>query len=526
VTEPFQLPASLKGFRVHLVGIKGTGMAALAEVLSSRGARITGSDTSEKFYTDAVLSRLGIPYRETFSAENLPRDTQLVVHSAAYRAEDNPELRAAVEMHLPALIYPQALGALSAQSDSSGISGVHGKSTTTALCGMILKAWGFPATVVVGAEVPGFGNRSTLTEGDQFLVAETCEYRRHFLNFHPRRIVITSIEPDHLDYFRDLEDLLAAFTEYGTRMPPGGVLIYCSDDPGAREAARRVRGQRPDLVAIPYGRNAEGLYRVTGEQVGSGRTVFRVAGVPVQLELRIPGAHNVLNATAALALCSHVWDAQRRGQQPDWAAAAAGLRSFTGSRRRSEIVGEAGGVLFVDDYAHHPTAIQKTLEGMRHFYPGRRLIVDFMSHTYSRTRALLAQFGTCFSAADEVILHRIYASARESNEGGIRGQDLYEEVRRHHPSVRYIEEPASAAAELAGGLRAGDLFITMGAGDNWKIGRELLRLRGGSAAGGNVEAGGAAGGNVEAGGAAGGNVEAGSAAGGSAVDGSTGGTTE
>jgi len=505
VTEPFQLPASLKGFRVHLVGIKGTGMAALAEVLSSRGARITGSDTSEKFYTDAVLSRLGIPYRETFSAENLPRDTQLVVHSAAYRAEDNPELRAAVEMHLPALIYPQALGALSAQSDSSGISGVHGKSTTTALCGMILKAWAFPATVVVGAEVPGFGNRSTLAEGERFLVAETCEYRRHFLNFHPRRIVITSIEPDHLDYFRDLEDLLAAFTEYGTRMPPGGVLIYCSEDPGACEAARRIGGTRPDVAFVPYGRNAEGRFRVTGEQVESGRTTFRVAGIPVELELRVPGAHNVLNAAAALALCAHVWEAYRPGQEPDWAAAAAGLRSFTGSRRRSEIVGEAGGVLFMDDYAHHPTAIRKTLEGMRRFYPGRRLIVDFMSHTYSRTRALLSEFGTCFSAADEVILHRIYASARETNPGGIRGEDLYQEVRRHHPSVRYIDEPAAAAAELAGGLKAGDLFITMGAGDNWKIGRELLRLRGGGTVGGG-SAGGSTAGGSSAGGSAGGSA--------------------
>ena len=481
VTEPFQLPASLEGFRVHLVGIKGTGMAALAEVLNAGGARITGSDTSEKFYTDAVLQRLCIPYRETFSADNLPRDTQLVIHSAAYRAEDNPELRAAWERGLPALTYPEALGALSARSDSSGISGVHGKSTTTALCGMILKAWGVAATVVVGAEVPGFGNRSTLTSGDRFLVAETCEYRRHFLNFHPRRVVITSIEPDHLDYFRDLEDLLAAFTEYGTGLPPNGLLIYCADDEGASEAARRIRGKRPDLAVIPYGRSAEGPFRVLGEQVEPGRTTFRLEGVPAVVELRVPGAHNVLNSAAALALCSQVWNAEHEGIKPDWAAAAAALRLFTGSRRRSEIVGEADGVLFMDDYAHHPTAIQKTLDGVRRFYPGRRLIVDFMSHTYSRTRALLPEFGNCFGAADLVILHRIYASAREVNDGGIRGEDLFEEVRRHHPRVRYIEEPARAATALAEELKPGDLFITMGAGDNWKIGRELLRIRGGAA---------------------------------------------
>ncbi len=211
MSEPFHFPESLRGYRVHLVGIKGTGMAALAEILSTRGARITGSDTAEKFYTDAVLHRLSIPYIEGFAENNLPPDVQLVIHSAAYRKDENPELIAAARRGIRDLIYPEALGALSGQSDSSGVSGVHGKSTTTAMCGMILKEWGFPATVLVGAEVPGFGNRSTLVQGDRYLVAETCEYRRHFLNFRARRIVITSIEPDHLDYFKDLQDILAAF---------------------------------------------------------------------------------------------------------------------------------------------------------------------------------------------------------------------------------------------------------------------------------------------------------------------------
>ncbi len=145
-------------------------------------------------------------------------------------------------------------------------------------------------------------------------------------------------------------------------------------------------------------------------------------------------------------------------------------------------MGEAAGVLFLDDYAHHPTAIRKTLEGIRRFYPGRRLVVDFMSHTYSRTRALLPQFGACFDAADSVVLHRIYASARETSEGGITGEDLFHEVRKHHPRVIYIEDPSGAAAQLAGQLVPGDLFVTMGAGDNWKIGRELIQRRGGMTA--------------------------------------------
>ena len=479
MTEPFHLPESLQGYRVHLVGIKGTGMAALAEILSGRGARITGSDTSEKFYTDAVLQRLSIPYREGFAEENLPPDVQLVVHSAAYRKDDNPELLAAAGRGITALIYPEALGALSVRSDSSGISGVHGKSTTTAMCGMILKEWGFPVTVLVGAEVPGFGSRSTLVLGDRYLVAETCEYRRHFLNFRPRRIVITSVEPDHLDYFRDQEDMLAAFQEYGASLERGGTVIFCADDEGAREAARRIHAERPDLALIAYGRTADGPFRVAGEEQGSGSTRFRLAGTTTGFELRIPGEHNVLNAAAALALCLQLWRAERPDAEPDWTSAARALASFAGSRRRSEVVGEAGGVLFMDDYAHHPTAIEKTLAGIRRFHPDRRLVVDFMSHTYSRTQALLPEFGRCFGPADSVYLHRIYASAREKNERGITGEDLYREVARHHPRVRYIEDPADAVAPLAAELAPGDLFITMGAGDNWKIGREILRLRGG-----------------------------------------------
>lgn len=474
------LPESLGGYRVHLVGIKGTGMAALAEILSARGARVTGSDTPETFYTDAVLRRLGIPFSEGFSEKNLPIDSHLVVHSAAYRAEENPELAAAARKGIPSVLYPEALGLLSDLFDSSGVSGVHGKSTTTALCGVILKAWGFPATVLVGAEVPAFGGRSTLVQGDKYLVAETCEYRRHFLNFHPERIVITSIEPDHLDYFKDLEDILSAFEMYGRSLPFHGTVVYCADDPGARAAAARIFKRRDDLRMVPYGKSAEGDFRITRVEEGEGRTSFSLAGIPGAFALRIPGEHSVLNAAAALALTRLLWERERGGMKTvDFAGAAGALEGFTGSRRRSEIVGEAGGVLFMDDYAHHPTAIEKTLAGMRRFYPGKRLIVDFMSHTYSRTRALLAEFGTCFSPADMVILHKIYPSAREADSGTGLDEALHRELARNHPQVRYFAEPVDAVPFLKAELRAGDLFLTMGAGDNWKIGRQLFQAFGG-----------------------------------------------
>jgi UDP-N-acetylmuramate--alanine ligase len=480
VTEQHTLPASLAGYRVHLVGIKWTGMAALAEVLTSRGARVSGSDTDEVFYTDAVLRKLAIPFAEGFDARNLPIDAQLVVHSAAYRREENPELAAAAARGIPMLLYPEALGALSLSADSSGICGVHGKSTTTALCGLILKAWGFPATVLAGTEVPDFGGRSTLVQGTRYFVAETCEYRRHFLNFRPARIVMTSVEPDHLDYFRDLDDILDAFVEYGLRLGDGGSLVYCADDEGASAAAGRIASRRPDVHVIPYGRTAAGAWRVVSESEGSGELSFSLAGSAVRFTLRVPGAYTVLNAAAAIALCSLLWVVERGSAPPDFAAAAAALGAFRGSRRRSEVVGEASGVLFQDDYAHHPTAILKTLEGIRRFYPGRRIVVDFMSHTYSRTRSLLREFSVSFAPAEVVILHRIYASAREKNDSGVTGRDLFDQTTRHHPNVHYFDDPLDALPYLQSELRPGDILVTMGAGDNWKVGRETLRRRGGN----------------------------------------------
>jgi len=467
---------SLQGYRIHMVGIKGTGMTALAEILAARGAVLTGSDGPERFYTDEILRSLEIPYQESFSPDNLGPDVQLVVHSAAYDRRENGELRAASERGIPLLSYPEALGQLSGSFDASGIAGTHGKTTTTALAGIVLKALRLPATVLAGSQVAGFGDRSALVLGSRFLVAETCEYRRHFLAFQPRRIVLTTVEEDHLDYFRDLADVRSAFLEYCLRLPQDGALLYCHDDPGARGVAQDVQRERPSLRLLPYGLEAEGPYRVEGLRCEAGRSAFRLQGFSGELTLRVPGRHSVLNAAAAVALSAELLaeagiglDVELRG------SIRRALESYVGSRRRSEVLGIAAGVLFLDDYGHHPTEISRTLEGLREFYPGRRLVVDFMSHTYSRTRRLLSSFGRAFAAADLVVLHRIYASAREKDTGGVRGEDLLEEVRKNHPRVEYFEDPEDSVEFLLEELEPGDVFLTMGAGDNWKVGQILMR---------------------------------------------------
>jgi UDP-N-acetylmuramate--alanine ligase len=466
-----------KDARVYLVGIKGTGMAALAELLHASGVEVSGSDRDEVFYTDMILRELKIPYYECFDPSHIPQETDLVVYSAAYSPETNVELAEARRRGLPLLNYPEALGAYSSLSDSSGIAGVHGKTTTTALSGILLRAAGLPARVLAGSAA--FGGRSTLSLGDKYFVAETCEYRRHFLAFHPRRIVLTSVESDHQDYYPEYGDIRDAFVAYTEKLPPGGVLVYCADDSGACEVAE-IAGRRGDIRLVPYGFTAEGPWKIETYAVRDERTVFRLAGVPRDLALRLPGRHCVLDAAAALALTGLLAEEEfHESAETFWRGepgknAASELENFPGSRRRSEILGEAGGILFMDDYAHHPTAIKTTLEGLKEFYPGRRLVVSFMSHTYSRTAALLDDFARSLISADIVFLHKIYASARESNSGGVSGRTLFEAAKNIRGNVFYAEEPEDAAGELEKILKPGDLFITMGAGDNWKLGKILL----------------------------------------------------
>jgi UDP-N-acetylmuramate--alanine ligase len=474
------LTRDVGGRRIHFVGIKGVGMTALAEILHARGAVVTGSDTAEVFFTDAILKKVGIAVHEGFDERNLTPEVSLVIYSAAYAPAEHPELRLAAARGIPRLVYPEALGQLSLLFDSSGISGVHGKTTTTALTGCILKEWELPVTVVATTEVPAFGNRTTWIGGDHYLVAETCEYRRHFLNFSPRRIILTSVEMDHQDYFKDRADIEDAFFSYALRLPSRGILIYCADNPGAQAVVQRVKTARSDLVYVPYGETADGPYRVTDIVFESGRTRFRLHGFQGDFSICLPGRHMVLNAAAAAALALDI-RSDFHGGRPEALNAETitrlrtALERFSGTRRRSEIIGEAGGILFMDDYAHHPTAIRTTLEGIKTFHPGRRLVVDFMSHTYSRTGALLDDFAGSFGSADEVILHRIYASAREKNDGGVSGEILYNRTRQKHPLVSYFDDPAAAFPQLAARLKPGDLFITLGAGDNWKLGRDLFK---------------------------------------------------
>lgn len=491
-----KLPESIKGVHIHFVGIKGTGMAALVEILHRRGAVITGSDVSERFYTDEIIEKLGLKALP-FSKKNITDKVQYVVYSSAYKLDQNPDLIAASEKNLPCLLYTQALGSYSERSYSAGICGVHGKTSTTGLTGTILKELDLPVQVLAGSVINSFGNNCTYTSPDcdtaerTYFVAETCEYQRHFMSFCPQKIILTSVEPDHQDYYPTYEDIRNAFVDYICKLPENGQLIYCADDKGAVETAEIARYKRPDIQLIPYGENAAGDYHLEFGKVEDEKNKFKInLFKDCELYLSVPGKHEVLDAVAATAMACELLTTDGKNPSDYMENIKKGLAAFSGGKRRSEIIGKAftndgTSVVVIDDYGHHPTAVKTTLNGFRDFYKGRKIIVDFMSHTYSRTQALLKEFASSFGAADMVILHKIYSSARENPaDFEITGNTLFEETKKHHSCVNYFAEILDAKnfvlSELNNSLDKskypdGFLFVTMGAGNNWILGQEILK---------------------------------------------------
>ncbi len=459
---------------VYFVGIKGTGVCALAELMQKTGVKVSGSDTPEKFYTDKILNELKIPFYENFDAAHISEKFDMVIHSAAYNSGTNPELAVAEKLNIPVLKYSDALGEWSAKFDSCGVCGVHGKTTTTAICGVLARAAELPAQILTGSGAVDFGGRSTLVLGGKYFIAETCEYRKHFLSFRPKRIILTSVESDHQDYFPTYESIRDAFVEYCRLLPNGGELIYCADDEGAGEAAKIIEAENRGITLVPYGFTAEGDYKITSYNVENERAVFSIAGFQGDFKMRLPGRHQALNAAAAIALTALLAKKEFGSLSEDKInSIKTALENFKSTKRRSEIIGEAGGIIFMDDYGHHPTAIKTTLAGIKSFYPARRLIVSFMSHTYTRTAALLDEFAAAFKEADIVFLHKIYASARENYTGGVNGETLYEKVAANQ-DARYVHEVDDAFVPLREILTSGDIFVTLGAGNNWTLGEKLF----------------------------------------------------
>jgi UDP-N-acetylmuramate--L-alanine ligase/UDP-N-acetylenolpyruvoylglucosamine reductase len=442
---------------VHFLGIGGAGMSPLATILLERGTTVSGCDLRLSPVTER-LAALGAIVCEGHHPAHLAGVDLLVVTAAA--RSDNPEIVAARAQGIPVIKAATLLGRLMAGKFGICVAGTHGKTTTTALIAKILLAAGLDPTCVVGGELPDWQGGGRSGRGPYF-VAEADEFDRRFLELSPRLAVVTNVEADHLDYYGTLEAVVEAFRRFVALVPEDGHLVLGGDDPRARSLGNDRRN------VLTYGLGEENDWRAVDVRLNNlGGNDFRALyrSQPVgDFRLIISGRHNVANALAALAV------ADLLGINP--AVVRQTLATFSGVGRRFQVKGEMGGILVIDDYAHHPTEIKATLRAARERYPGRRIVAVHQPHTFSRLKALLAEFATAFADADVVVISEVYP-ARETDTLGVSSRDLVAAMR--HPAVHYAADLAAAARLAQTLLRPGDVLLTLGAGDVFRVGEMVL----------------------------------------------------
>lgn len=449
--ESFNRLAGIR--RLHLVGVAGSGMCGLAELLLADGFQVTGSDLAEGHGTRhlrSLGSRIYIGHRS-----DQVGDAQAVVVSSAI-PDTNPEVLEARRRGIPVIHRAEVLGELMRPRIGVAVAGTHGKTTTTAMLAEILAYAGLSPTVYVGAGLPGYPSGAIRRSGPYF-VAEADESDRSFLLLRPVHAVVTNVDLDHVDRYRSVDEVREAFVDFLGTLPPEGTVTAGVDDPGVAAVLKNVHRR-----VLTCGLDPEAEY--TGRELrpeGTG-TVYRlvVPGGEVEVRLRVPGRHNVLNSLAAAAAA--------HGLGVGLEAIAGALGGFAGAARRLEVKGERNGVLVVDDYAHHPAEVQASLAACRQF--GRRIVVVFQPHRYTRTQVFLDDFARVLAGADQVFVMDVYSAG----EAPLEGVDVLELVRRAGSVATYAGLPDELVARLGQVLGPGDLLLTMGAGNVWQIGERFL----------------------------------------------------
>lgn len=421
--------------KVHFIGIGGIGISAIARMMLAEGKEVSGSDQSLSPVTDE-LSQSGAIVYQGHNASHISAEIDLVVYTIAIPIS-NPELTKAKDLGIKMMSYPEVIGQISKNKKTIAVSGAHGKTTTTAMIAEVMLGAGYDPTVVVGSILKGHKSNFIAGQGEYFVV-EACEYRRSFLNLYPQILVITNIEADHLDYYQDLADIQSAFRELAERVPADGFIVCDPSDPNVAPVLTEVQA-----TVVDY-------------------TQFDTSN----LELQVPGAHNFKNAQAAGAAAESVG--------VDVAVIKAGLSQFAGTWRRFDYRGQTkAGALVYDDYAHHPTEIKATVAAARQLAGDRRLIVAFQPHLYSRTKLLFDDFVKAFEGVDYLVLAPIYA-AREVDDGTVSSETLAEVVREHGIKVEYAATFAEMVQKIEGVAQSGDLVVTMGAGELFKVAETLV----------------------------------------------------
>ena len=455
---------------VYMIGIKGAGMVALAELLHTKGIVVSGSDVAERFFSDPILQKLHIPYAETFDPKNIPAKVDLVIYSTAYSAQNNAEVAAALERSLPMVSYPEALGLLMKEKFSIAVCGTHGKTTTTALAAHVLACGDKDPSAIVGSAVMGWNGGARVGKG-QYFVVEADEYQNKFFHYHPMAAIVTNVDWDHPDFFPTFASYKDSFSHFLRRIPPHGFIIACGDD---ADVADVVRAAQCTVLTYGFSRECDFIISAPEQHREEGKiiqrfSVFHEGEKYGTFNLPLVGRHNMSNATAVIAL------AFKLGIPP--AAVREGVETFRGTARRFEQRGTFEGATLIDDYAHHPAEIVATLTAAREAYPDRKIWAVFHPHTFSRTEALKEEFVQSFDSADYVLLLDIYPSARE-NGGTIGSGDLARAINAYVPQ-KAVHTPtiADAVELLRREVREGSVIITLGAGDVWRVHEYLTKIK-------------------------------------------------
>ncbi|HLM00273.1 MAG TPA: UDP-N-acetylmuramate--L-alanine ligase [Pyrinomonadaceae bacterium] len=449
---------------VHFIGIGGIGMSGIAEVLCNLGFSISGSDLKKSRNTDR-LELFGVRVFEGHAAENVG-DADVVVYSSAVKA-DNPEVVEAKSRSIPVIPRAEMLAELmTLKPYSVAIAGSHGKTTTTSMVATILGHAGVDPTTIVGGVVDTLGSNARLGQSDWF-VTEADESDRSFLMLYPTVALVTNVDREHMDSYKGMEDVMQCFTDFVNKVPFYGAAIICLDDPNVQAIIPHIKRRR-----VTYGFSAQADVSAHGirynDSFGSTFTVWKGTEVLGEINLPVPGKHNVYNALGATAVALEL--------DVPFEKIAGAFKTFRNANRRFQFKGEARGITVVDDYGHHPTEILATLSAARNGSGGRRTVVIFQPHRYTRTLDLMDDFARSFNNADVLFLTDIYAASEQPIEG-ITSEILTAKIKQYgHKNVQYIGDIDTAAAKVSEQLREGDLVITLGAGSVTRLSEQILEI--------------------------------------------------
>ncbi len=449
--------------KLHFVGIGGIGMSGIAEILLDEGFKISGSDNALTEVTER-LQHLGAEVFEGHKTGNIKDDVDALVYSSAVMS-DNPEVVEARRRKIPVIRRAEMLAEVMRLKYGIGIAGTHGKTTTTSMVSLVLMEGGLDPTVIVGGKLSGLGGTNARLGKGEFIVVEADEFDRSFLSITPTIAVLTTLETDHLDCYRDLDDIKGAFTQFANKVPFYGSVILCLDESALQEIMPQLRTKK----IITYGMSSQSDLQAVEIHHKENSTTLGVLWTGKDLgivTLRVPGRHNVQNALAAIAVGLELG--------VSFSKIKAGIEKFTGVFRRWEKKGEAAGITLYDDYAHHPTECRATLTGVKAGWRNRVVCV-FQPHLYSRTKDFYEDFGKAFLLADVLVVTDVYP-AREEPVQGITGELITNAAKQYgHKDAHYVQNKKDVPQFLGRVARKGDIVITMGAGDIWKYGEEFLK---------------------------------------------------